>query len=169
MATKQQQSQPVDPKVAAREQLAAEHPDSWIPVQAGDSVTGTMIDLDIVWSDVKGGEYPLITLQLDDGREVKVHAMSAALYGEVERKQPLPGERMTFSYHGQGEAKQRGRSGAHIYRLRIEGRSPEAVTSMYDRMRRTNRGQAAAQPDNGHQAAAPPPPAPGGDDEDIPF
>jgi hypothetical protein len=95
--------------------------------------------------------------------------MTAALYGEVDRKRPKPGERMTFSYHGQGEAKKRGQSGAHIYRLRIEGRGAEAVDAMYDRVQRVNRGQAATQPANGRQEPPPGPPVDDPDGADVPF
>lgn len=159
----------VDPKEAEREQMAAAHPESWIPVREGDTLTGTMIDLDIVWSDVKGREYPLVTLQLEDGTEKRVHCMGAALEGEVMRKRPIPGEVLTFSYHGQGEAKRPGRSGAHIYRLRIKGRTPEAVGSMYDRL--ANVTPAAGGGNGGAAPPAQPPTAgpPTGDDEDIPF
>ena len=169
MDTKSRNQPQVDPKEAEREQMAAAHPESWIPVRAGDTVTGTMIDLDIVWSDVKGREYPLVTLQLEDGSEKRIHCMSAALEGEVMRKRPVPGEVLTFSYHGQGEAPRPGRSGAHIYRLRIKGRTPEAVGGMYDRLAGVSRPA-----NGGGGGAAPPaqpaaPAAPGGDDEDIPF
>lgn len=160
---------PVDPKRAAREQTASENPGAWIPIDVDDSITGTMVDLDIGWSDVKDAEYPIITLDVEGRGEVKVHCMAAALEGEVKRKRPLPGEQLTFSYHGQGEAKQRGRSGAHLYRLRIAGRGTEAVASMYDRMEANNRRTAGG----GGGTPPPTPPAadaaPSGDDEDIPF
>ena len=160
---------PIDPEVAKREQMAAEHPDTWIWIRPGDSITGTMIDLDIAWSDLKNAEYYIITLDTQERGEVKIHCMAASLYGEVDRKRPKPGERMTFSYHGQGEAKRRGQSGAHIFRLRIEGRDASAVNDMYDRVSRVNRGQAAPPPANGRQEVPPGPPVDDPDGADHPF
>lgn len=114
-----------------RETLAAEHPDAWIPVSAGEVLDGEVTDIDIGYSEVSGHNYPILTVVGGDGIEVKVFGFATALHNEIYRKQPIPGERILLTYHGQGEAKIKGQSAPEIYRLRIAGRTPESYARLY--------------------------------------
>ena len=151
------------------QKAADAHPDAWIAVNEGDSIEGEIIDVSSAWSDQRGGDYPLITVRTADGAEKKIHCFSTVLYNEAIRQRPIPGERLTVTFLGVGEAKVRGRSGAKRYRFRIEGRSAAQVESLYDRMAGQQRPTGTAPAGGG--AGAPPPGDAGVDptDEDIPF
>jgi len=124
-----------------REKLAAEHPDAWIPVSAGEVLDGEVTDIDIGYSEVSGHNYPILTVTDGSGVEVKVFCFATALHNEVYRKQPIPGERILLTYHGTGEAKIKGQSPPEIYRLRIAGRTPESYRRVYESLQ--PRGAAA--------------------------
>lgn len=153
-----------------RAKAAAEaHPDAWIAVAEGDTISGTIIDVSSSWSDQKMADYPLLTIAQDDGIEKKVHCFSTALYNEALRQRPVIGERITITYLGVGEAKRRGQSGAKRYRFRIEGRSAEQIGSLYDRMESQGRTTGRAPAANGAAPATEAEPAADPVDDDIPF
>jgi hypothetical protein len=129
-----------------REQLAAEHPDAWIPVSAGELLEGTMTDLNISYSPVSGLNFPILTIADDRGVEAKVFCFATALHNEVYSKQPVPGERVTIVYHGTGEASVKGQNAPEIYRLRIHNRSPEAYARMYAQLQPRGRNVPALPP-----------------------
>lgn len=136
-----------------KEKLAAEHPDAWIPVSAGEILEGEVTDFNIAYSDVSQSMYPILTVVTDNGLEVKVHAFHTALHNEIYTKQPIPGERVTVVYHGQGEAKVKGQSPPEIYRLRVHNRSPEAYGRMYAQLRPKGREFFTPPPNMGIPAA----------------
>lgn len=138
-----------------REELAAAHPDAWIPVSVGEVLQGEVSDLNIGYSDASGVNYPILTVTDENGVEVKVHGFATALHNEIFTKQPIPGEQVTIVYHGQGEAKVKGQSAPEIYRLRIAGRSPEAYARMYALLRPRGRQNVPILPP-GAALAAPP-------------
>jgi hypothetical protein len=127
-----------------REQLAAEHPDAWIPVSPGEMIEGVITDLDVGYTQMGDRNYPILTIAEANGVETKVFGFATALHNEIFRKQPIPGERITITYAGQGEAKVKGESGAELYRLRIHNRSPESYRRMYDLLQPRGRNFVAA-------------------------
>lgn len=136
------------PQTTQQRQAAARdaHPDAWIAVEEGDTISGTVVDVSAAWSDQREADYPLLTIATDDGGEKKVHCFSTVLYNEVLRQRPVIGERVTITYMGVGEARKRGQSGAKLYRFRVEGRSPEQIGSLYDRLDGQGKPQAQAPP-----------------------
>lgn len=161
----------VDPRLEERKALAEAHPDTWIPVEPGERVTGKVIDVTQAWSDVMGntgGFYPLLTLELEDGTTKKVHAFSTVIYQEVMSKKPEIGETVTFSYEGKGEVKKVGRNAPNLYRLYVAGR-PNMASSVYGSIQDTQPGARFVQSD---QTQQPPAPANGQQtpqNDDIPF
>jgi hypothetical protein len=138
-----------------REALAAQHPDAWIPVSAGEILEGAVIDLNVGYSDLRQANYPILTIVDDNGVEVKVHAYATALHNEIYTKQPIPGERVTITYYGQGEAKIKGQNPPEIYRLRVHNRSPEAYARMYNLLQPRVGGPQLPPPRNGSQSGTP--------------
>ena len=128
------------PKQTAREEVASKHPNSWIPILEGDTLTGEVTHVGKGWSDVQDSFYPILGVTPDGGGEVMVHAFHTALANEIIGQRPLPGERVTITYRGQGEARVRGQSGAFSYRVRVHGRSAESYDRLYDSM--TPKGRA---------------------------
>lgn len=126
-----------------REAMRAEHPDSWIPVEPGDTLTGTVTDVQEAWSDVRqqGSWYPLISVQVaeatgyEPGAELKVHAFGAVLYNEIMRRRPEVGEEVTFTFDGEREPKTKGMSPTKVYTLKVHGREHEGA-SVYDSIAR---------------------------------
>lgn len=118
--------------------------DAWIADKPGDSVEGIVKDLDVAWSDFRaqhlpndpnGGNYPLITVEKDNGDVVKIHAFRTVLYNEVAKRQPKPGERIKVTFVGEGEAKRKGQSPPHIYRVETPDRDPDDVAkNVYGRL-----------------------------------
>lgn len=113
---------------------AAPPSDAWIPETPGDILHGFVVDIDTAWSkfraaknpeDPDAGWYPLLTIRTEDGGDVKLHCFRTVLYNEIMRKQPIAGEEINVTFVGQGPARD-GMSGAHIYRVKVEGRSGTA-------------------------------------------
>lgn len=174
--------QPKTPQVPAREQLRADRPDSWIPVETGDFLAGTVEEVTAAYSDVQasgaGGDgfYPLLRIKVTEapgyepGKILALHCFAMVLRDRILEQQPIPGETIIVTYEGVGEQKVKGRNAPALYRLRIEGRDPKQVAEMaYSGMRR-RRGTPTQQP------AGPPvqqgdfvPPGDGTGTDDIPF
>lgn len=130
-----------------RAALAAEHPDTWIPLEAGDAIEGTIVDATSAWSDQIGDSgdfYPLLTIEQEDGTTKKVHCFSTVIFNEVMAKQPQVGEKVKFVYEGEGEVKVKGRNAPKLYRLYIEGRTDQAQR-VYDQIGKNRRMGAGAQ------------------------
>ena len=155
-----------------REQLRADHPDSWVPVTAGDYIMGKVVDVVDAWSDQRrdpntgrqGAPYPLLTLMADEATgyedrvpcELKVHGFGAVLFNEIMRKQPSVGEDILITYQGPGKAKE-GQSAPELYRVRAGDTSGSAAQRAYAAI------GGAPNPSTGQAAPTPE------QDEDIPF
>lgn len=115
-----------------RQKIRNEHPDSWIAVDAGDTIMGKIVDVTDAWSDQRrdpvtgrqGSLYPLLVLEAQEAtgyndlpRELKVHCFGAVLFNEVMRKQPNIGETIRITYTGPGEAKP-GQNAPELYTVR---------------------------------------------------
>jgi hypothetical protein len=125
-----------DDPIAKRRALRDAHPDSWIAVERGDSITGKLVDATEAWSDQRGDNgsfYPLLTIRTHDDLELKVHCFGAVLFSEVMRHRPEIGETITITYLGAGEAKRKGFNAPELYRLRVAGRTDQAQR-MYNRI-----------------------------------
>lgn len=150
-----------------RAALAEKHPDAWVPVNPGDVLEGKVIDIQEAWSDVRqsGSFYPLLTVELEDGTEKKVHAFGAVLYNEILRQRPIAGDKITITYLGVDSTKEapKGRNLPERYRVRVAGRSAEETANrVYGRLDQ--------QGDQREAAAIAASPAPEGDDQEaIPY
>lgn len=116
---------------------------AWMPTEPGDTITGTVAEVDQAWSTFRHdahaageGWYPLLIL---DGVTVNsepvegtraLHAFRTVLFNLIMRRQPLIGERITVTFVGEGKAKG-GKNPAHIYRLTIDGRPADEAKSVY--------------------------------------
>lgn len=149
-----------------------DHPDTFVAVDPGDELRGTLVDVKEAWSDARtnGGRepnrgfYPLLVIRrADDGALIKWHAFSTVAENEVLRIQPLPGEEVTVRYDGESQNAKKGQNAAKLFSLVVEGRSMEAVAhNTYASLARRGGRSGAATP------TQPELPAPDADD-DIPF
>lgn len=166
-----------------REKIRKDHPDSWIAVEEGDTISGKVVDVTEAWSDQRqnGSWYPLLTLDLKDGEvtgyshevvELKVHCFGAVLYNEVMRHKPEVGETIRITYKGTGEAKKRDQNPPELYSLRVEGRTDQAQRA-YGRIEASQPTSGVTQARSTGTAEAPEPEQPElsatDGDEDIPF
>lgn len=106
---------------------------AWIPKEAGDSITGMIVDVIRAWSDARtnGGKnmdrgwYPLIRLKTENGNTIDWHVFSAVAENRVMDKQPLPGEIITVTYLGLSDkTPPKGMNAPKLYDLTIAGRDP---------------------------------------------
>jgi hypothetical protein len=105
----------------------ARDPQGWRP-QPGDSLVGTLIDVEERESDY-GGVYPMLIIETDDGDEVAVHCFHTVLKNEVARQKPASGDRIGIRYKGRvGDAKY------ESYRVVVEKANGETVAPDWDRM-----------------------------------
>lgn len=114
--------------VKDRKALRDAHPDSWIAVDAGDTLEGELVDIDASWSDVRndGSYYPLLTVKTIDGSELKVHCFGAVLFNEIEKRRPEIGDHIVITYLGTGEVKTKGQNPPELYRVRLPGKAGSA-------------------------------------------
>jgi hypothetical protein len=94
-------------------------PAIWKPEEIGEKVEGTLLDLEWRTSDYDNGEYPVLTIQADDGQEFVWYASQAAAKNAVKKFNPQPGERVGASYRGLGEAKP-GQSAPKRFRFLVD-------------------------------------------------
>lgn len=154
-----------------REKIRKDHPDSWVAVEAGDTIMGAVVDVTDAWSDQRrnpqtgrpGAPYPLLTIEAEDAtgydglpKELKVHCFGAILFNEIMRKQPGIKERIRITYGGTGEAKP-GQSAPELYTVRAASGS-ESAQRAYGAISR----QTAPAPDQPQQPQL-------GSEDDIPF
>lgn len=163
-----------------RQKVRDSHPDSWIAVEAGDSIMGKITDVTDAWSDQRrdpatgrqGSSYPLLTIEAEEAngydnlpRELKVHCFGAVLFNEIMRKQPNIGERIRITYQGAGEAKP-GQNAPELYAVRAASNT-DVARRAYETIADRSSQPVAAPTGGGGQ-----PPAQGtleNPDEDIPF
>jgi hypothetical protein len=128
MATKEAQS------------LREQYPNAWIPVEEGDKLQGTVMEVVRAWSDARNqgagdGWYPLIRVQTTDGQTLDFHAFSAVGYNAVMEKQPVPGEQITVTYKGVSSKAKPGQNPAKLFHIHITGRDSVAeANSVYGRI-----------------------------------
>jgi hypothetical protein len=121
---------------ASKAKIRKDHPDSWVAVNEGDTLFGTITDVVSAWSDVRGtsgGFYPLLTILVDEadgyehGAEVKVHCFGAVLFNEMRRHRPEVGERITIMYAGtSSKTPKPGNNPAELYRVKCPDRHDQA-------------------------------------------
>lgn len=114
--------------------------DAWIATEVGQTLKGEVVDVDTAWSkwreranqsDPNAGWYPLLTIKEDGtGTIYKLHGFRTVLFNELVKRAPIPGETIIVEYKGPGEAKD-GMNPPEIYRVHVEGRSPEAAKDIY--------------------------------------
>jgi hypothetical protein len=132
------------------EQLQArtDHPDTFIPVSDGDYIIGTFKELRVGYSDQRArggrsGDYPLVLIDVTESNtgnkgETYWHAFSVVAENEIMRLKPVPGERVRIRYLGESKKEPaKGMNRPKLFRLEVEGRSPEqAVASAYAQLER---------------------------------
>lgn len=141
-----------------------DYAEGWNPSE-GDVLIGTITDLGLGWSDWRGGNYPIVTIQPDrDGAgnelaPVALHCFHHSLFARVTALRPIVGERIGVKFKGKSKTKDGKRTVAQ-YVVRIEGRSAEDQQGFWDRMPNVN-----AVPAEATAAAA----AAGDSEPDLPF
>jgi hypothetical protein len=132
----------------------------WKPA-VGESVTGTVLDIDVrttTWKDVTS-EHPVLLLAADDDTEhvTAVWALHTVMKGELKKHRPQVGERVTITRLQNAEV------GYFRYRLRVHRDTPRS----FDWGGVSNIGS------DGPARELPPPAAPKSpfedDDEPLPF
>ncbi len=92
-------------------------PEGWKP-KVGDSLIGTVAEVSTRDSDY-GGEYPVVVIETEDGREIAIHAFHTVLKNELARLRPREGDKLGVKCHGRdgGEYEK--------YRVLLERAEPE--------------------------------------------
>ena len=100
----------------------AEDADGWRP-EAGDRVTGTVIQLTSGFSQYRGGDgtYPIVVLVNDSG-VIAIHAFHAILETRLIAARPQVGERLSVKYVGESENARKGQNAARIYTVTMPDR-----------------------------------------------
>lgn len=89
------------------DQLDREH-EAWRP-EPGDKIVGILVDIhevDDAYKDTNSNReptYPMLTLDLPDGRMLDVHAFHTILRNEIRRRHPQIGDVVGIKYLGQAE------------------------------------------------------------------
>lgn len=145
-----------------RQSIRDGHKDSWVAVEAGDTIAGKIVDVTDAWSDQRrnpttgqqGAPYPLLTIEAVEAtgydnlpRELKVHCFGAVLFNEIMRKQPGIGEAVRITYQGAGEAKP-GQNAPELYQVRAgdDGQAAQRAYANIGGGPTARPGRAAAQP-----------------------
>lgn len=138
---------------ADRVKLRKNKPSVWVPVEPGDRIAGTVVEISAAWSDQQydgkdpeSGFYPLLRVEVKDttpgyeiGQVLAVHGFAAVLRSRILDMQPAPGEDVVIGYEGTGEAKT-GRSAPELFRLTVPGRDPrEAAANVYAKLSGSSR------------------------------
>ena len=72
-------------------------PEGWRPTP-GDKLVGVTIGLETRTTEY--GDYPIVTLRTDEGRDFAFHAYHTVARRELEKLQPKVGDRIGIAYHG---------------------------------------------------------------------
>lgn len=110
-----------------REQASREFAEAWRPKTKGDALEGVVTDR--TGNVTQYGSYEILTVVQDDGPELAWHAFHAVGAGELQKKNPVIGDRVCVVYHGKGEAKE-GQSAPHLYRVAVESTNGNAEDGM---------------------------------------
>lgn len=143
----------------------------WKP-EEGDTLVGTIVEIDQRDSDYGHGQYPIITVAREDGLEFAFHAFHSVAKNELARLEPVTGEKIGIKYLGEKTPKGGGKA-YKSYRIKIDrtaetGRTIDwsAMKSDSDReMQAAGAERAEAPPAAATRVPTPAPPA----DDDIPF
>jgi hypothetical protein len=126
---------------AERTKLRKDKPGVWVPVDPGNSITGTVVEVTAAWSDVQydgkdpdSGFYPLLRIEGEadgyDGQQIlAVHCFAAVLRARVLEQQPAYGDTVIITYEGTSENAKKGQSAAELYRLAMPDRDPQEQAS----------------------------------------
>lgn len=121
--------------------LQEAHPNTWIAIDEGDTLTGDIVEVIRAWSDARNngptgdGWYPLLKVRTSDGVVLDFHAFSAVTYREVMEKQPIPGERIIVTYQGVSGKAKSNQNPPKLYNVSLPNRDPrEAARNIYARM-----------------------------------
>jgi hypothetical protein len=94
-------------------------PEGWRPTP-GDKLIGIVIGLETRVAEY--GEYPIVSVRTDDGRDYAFHAFHTVARRELEKLQPKLGDRIGIAYHGPHPTK-----GYERYRIVIVRRAGEVA------------------------------------------
>ncbi len=106
---------PTESNVEAPEE-AQDYATGWRP-KAGDEVAGKVID--ITATDGGYGVYPIVTLEVEGGGEVAIHAFHTVLRRELARRRPKIGDKLDITYLGKRDGKP-GTQGYDAYRVKSD-------------------------------------------------
>ena len=101
----------------------------WRP-EVGDKLRGTVVDIDTATSNFGNHEdYPLLTIETEDGEMVAVHGFHHVLKGELAKRRPEVGDQIAIRYHGVPEGKP-----YELYTVRVKKDRPAAPAVNWDQM-----------------------------------
>lgn len=136
----------------------------WRP-SPGDVVSGKVID--IAATDGGYGVYPIVTVEVDGGGEVAVHAFHTVLRRELARRRPKVGDVLEIKYLGKQESK--GSNGAYDgYRVKSD-KDVVGYDWSQDLPEGSDPGDGGSVPIAAAPIPADPVPMVADADEDIPF
>ena len=72
--------------------------EAWKP-KPGDKLVGTVLEVSTRQSEFSG-EYPLVTIETGDGREVEWHAFHSVAKSQLARVDPRPGDELGVKFLG---------------------------------------------------------------------
>lgn len=85
----------------------------WKP-KAGDKIVGVVVD--VTERDGSYGRYPIVTIRVEGGDELGVHAFHEVLQSELAKVAPKPGDELGIAYLGKHAER-----GYHRYRVARAG------------------------------------------------
>lgn len=89
---------PTNPKSNIPREL--QEAQGWNP-EPGDVIEGKVVKLTTGWSDYTNGEYPIVTLDAENGEPlIAVHCFQAVLKNELVSAAPAIGETVAIAFHG---------------------------------------------------------------------
>ncbi len=94
--------------------------EAWRP-QVGDTLIGKVVELDIR-TGVEFGDYPIVTVQTDDGRDLAWHCFHAVAKAELARRRPVVGDVIGVKALGRPAGKS-----YESYRVVVEHADPQAA------------------------------------------
>lgn len=131
-----------EPTEQEREYNMADETQAWIPEKEGDSIEGILADVIRAWSDQRTnngrdmdrGWYPLLRIDVGDGKVRDVHGFSTVLENRIREMRPMPGERISVTYLGvSGKTPPKGQNAPKLFEMKLPDRSPaDQAASAYD-------------------------------------
>lgn len=140
-------------------------PEGWRPDE-GDTLKGTVTELDWGWSDFQNASYPLVTLKTDNGL-VAVHCFHTVLKDRVMRIRPEIGDRLEITFDGKQPSKRNRGQEVAVYTVLAPDRKQDAKAFWEDAEHRARGEKRKADREAANRDDAEPEGS--GEDEDIPF